>query len=545
MGSSALGAIGFAFEPTAAPGEQDGFFLPYQAVAASFSAANQPSNSSGMRAHVRVYFNTAVGTVTIAGKDINGNAISETVPPTGSIPVYNNQAATGEQGAFDYVTQNVYGSINASGITTTGITGGFIKVSGIYAARYLLPATAKITPKYGEFSPDEHRALGDLHTHKAQTVKDVDLQLDTALYPDESLWALYAFVNSVTNPSTPPSVPSSPTSLLVATAVSGSPLSLTTQPTAPGMKLILTIAGASITGTITVAGISTLTGEAITEQIAVGTGTNGTYYSANAFQSVNASGITVTGFTSGTLAVSGVYGWSRSALPSLNPFTLTTEWFTGTDSICVPFSAFSEFSLDYDVEKEFKFSAKGIGQDYLPIGNRATNPLNTSRMANLPQPLDTPQVPWAGQVFIDPLSNSPGTTVFGDILSGKITITNPLKAVHKMSNRQTMTTIYRKKWAIAVEAKIDYTNLLQFENWRQDIKQYVQFSFYGQPIGGGNIPTITFIIPFKFNKFEATSTPESDFVQVDLAGFGEYDPGIGASYQISWANSRMAPNYTS
>lgn len=542
MGSAALGSIGFAFEPTATPGEQDGFFLAYGAVAATSSAANQPTGSSGMRPHIRVYYNTAVGTVTIAGKDINGNAISETTP---NIPIYNSQAATGEQGAFDYVTQNVYGSINASGITTTGLTSGNIKISALVAARYLMPATAKITPKFGEFAPDEHRALGDLYTHKAQTIKDVDIQLDTALYPDESLWAFYSFVNSVTNPSTPPSQPGSPTSLLAATGVSGSPLSLTTQPTAPGMKLILVIAGASVTGTITVVGISAITGEAIAEAIAVGTGTNGTYYSANAFQSVNANGITVTGFTSGTLAVTGVYAWSRTALPAINPFTLTTEWFTGTDSICVPLSAFNELTLEFDVEKEFKLSAKGIGQDYLPIGDRTTNPLTISRVVNLPQPADEPQVPWAGQVFIDPLSNSPGTTVFGDLLSGKITIKNPLKGIHKMTNRQTITKVYRKKWSIDFEGKIDYTNLVQFEQFRQDFKQYVQVNFYGRQVGGGNIQQIQFVIPFKFNKFEVTSTPGSDFAEADIAGYGVYDPGIGASYQVNWNNSLMPPNYTS
>jgi hypothetical protein len=538
MGSPALGSIGIAFEQTA--GEQDGYFLPYQAVAASFSAANQPSGSSGMRCHITVYYNTAAGTVTIAGKDINGNVISETTP---SIPIYPAGALTQEQGRFDYVTQNVYGSINASGITTTGLSGGFIKISAIVGARYLLPATAKITPKYGEFSPVEHRALPDLITRKIQTVKDVSVELDTALYPDESLWLAYALVNSVTNPATPSTVPGSPASLLAATAVSGSPLSLTTQPTAPGMKLIMVIASTSATGTIQVSGVNALTGEAVSETI-YGSG-NGTYYSSYSYASVNASGITITGFTSGTIAITGVWGWNRTFYPSLTPFSVTTEWFTGTESVCVPYCAFEECSLDFDVEKEFKVQAKGIGQDYLQIGNRSTNPMTQSEVTSLAQPLDWPLAVWSGQVFLDPLTGTPGSTLFGDLMSGKITIKSPLKAIHKLSARQTMTTIYRKKISIEVEAKIDYTNVLQAEQFRQDNKQYLVFNFNGRNVGGGNLQQIQVYIPFKYNKFEITSQPDGDQVIADIGGVGEYDPTLGGSYKIVWWNSVMPPNYTS
>ncbi len=189
MVSSALGSIGFAFEPIAAPGEQvdtppggasDVSILSYSAVAASFSATNQPTGSGGMRCHIYVYNNTATGTVTIAGKDIAGNAISETTP---TIPIAPVQPQSQETGRFDYVTTNVYAQINASGITTSGLTGGNLKVGGIYGAKFQLPGTLKVVSKYGEYSPDEHRGLGDRHSHKVQTIKDVDVELDTAIYP--------------------------------------------------------------------------------------------------------------------------------------------------------------------------------------------------------------------------------------------------------------------------------------------------------------------------------------------------------------------------
>lgn len=540
MATAATGSIGFAFEPLATPGEQvdnANAILSYQAISASVSATTQPSGSSGQRLHIYVYNNTVTGTVTITGKDIAGNALVETTP---TIPIPSAAALTQEQGRFDYVTKGVFSSINASGITTTGLTNGNIKIGGIVAAKYLMPATAKINAKYGMVSPDEHRALADKNTHKIQTVKDVDIDLEQILYPDQSLWFAYAILNNATSTAVTTS-PASAVSLLSATAVSGSPLSLTTQPTTPGMKLILAVTAASAAGTITLTGTDQY-GNAASEVIS-GTG-NGTYYSSNTYSAIGASGIAVTGFTSGSVAITGVFGWNRSFLPSVVPFSTCVEFFTGTDSICAPYSVFEEFSLDFDVEKEFKLTAKGIAQDRLIIGDRTQASFSDSRVVALAQPTDAPMAAWRTNVYIDPLGTTPGTTLFGDLLSGKVTFKAPLKAVHKATNRQVFNTVYRKKFELEFEAKIDYTNVLQAEQFRSDFKQYIQLQFIGRNVGAGNYQTLTLTIPFKFTKFEVTSTPSSDFVEADIAGVAEYDPGIGGSFKLGWTNNAMPPNYT-
>lgn len=540
MGTAAVGSIGFAFEPLATPGEQvdnANAILAYGAVAATTSATNQPSGSSGMRLHIYVYNNTATGTVTVSGKDLSGNSVSETTP---TIPVTNPAALTQEQGRFDYVTKQVYASIDSSGITTTGLTGGNIKIGGIAAARYLMPATAKIIAKYGQTNPDEHRALPDMTTHKIQTVKDVDVELEQILYPDESLWVAYALLNNAVSGSITTS-PGTATSLLSSTAVAGSPLSLTTQPTAPGMKLIFVVTSASGSGTIALTGTDVY-GHAATETIA-GSG-NGTYYSTNTYSAIAASGIAVTGFTSGSVAITGVYGWNRTFLPSVNPFSTCVEFYTGTDSVCAPYTVFEEWGLDFDVEKEFKLSTKGVAQDRLIIGDRTQASFSDSRVVNLAQPTDYPLAAWRTIVSIDPITGTPGSTTFGDLLSGKVTFKSPLKAVHKATNKQVFNTVYRKKFSLEFEAKIDYTNVLQVEQFRSDYKQYIQFQFLGRNVGGGNYQSITLIIPFKYTKFEVTSTPSSDYVEADIAGIAEYDPTIGGSFKLIWNNNTLPPNYT-
>lgn len=308
------------------------------------------------------------------------------------------------------------------------------------------------------------------------------------------------------------------------------------------MKLIMVITGASVSGTIALTGVN-INADPLTETIS-GTG-NGTYYSTGAYTSINASGIVITGFTSGSIAITGVFGWNRNFLPAVNPFTLTTEWYPGTDSVCIPYCSWSEATLDFDVEKEFKVMVKGIGQDYMQIGPRNTNPMSVSQVVSLAQPTDTPMSVWECQVYIDGLLSSPGTTLFGDMLSGKITIKNPLKAIHKLNNRQTLSTVYRKKIAVEFEAKIDYTNVLQAEQFRQDFRQYLQLTFTGRNVGAGNLQTVTIIIPFKFTKFDVVSTPSSDYVEATIAGQGEYDGVIGASYKMVWNNAQQPPAYTS
>jgi hypothetical protein len=348
--------------------------------------------------------------------------------------------------------------------------------------------------------------------------------------------------SNLTTPTTPSTSPS-PVSLMAITPVAAT-MSLTTQPTAPGMKMIIVLSGTSIAGTIGLAGKDVF-GNNQSETLTIPASGSGTYYSSNIYSLINPSGVTTTGLTSGSLVITGVFGWNRNWLPSINTLTQTIEWFTGSESLTLPFTDFSDYEFDFDVKKEFTLKCKGIAQDRLPIGNRAATPLTFSQVAALSQPVDRPNASWACSVFMDPITGTPGTTSFGSMLSGKLKFTQPTEGVHTLGNKQVLTQITRGKWDVSLDAKLIYTDVLQLEQFRQDNKQYVQLQFFGRSVGSNNVQTITFIIPFKFNKFEVTSTPSMKYPEADIAGIGEYDPGIGASYKVSWINSVNPPNYTS
>src|SRR5450755_361784 len=537
MASPALGALSIALEPAATPGELVNV-LAYGAVAATASAANQPSYTTGARMHIYVYGNTATGTVTIVGKDINGNAATETTP---TIPIMATTGQNQEVSKYDYVTTATYGSINASGITTTGLTNGNIKIGQMPSGKFLIPATATIDKEIGDFSPVEHRALADLNTHEIETIVNATVSLETTLYPDSSVWVPYVIMNAATNPGTPTTTPGSATVLLAATAVSGSPLSLTTQPTAPGMRLILVIVSATVPGTVVITGTDARTGESVTETIAGST--NGTFYSANTYSAVAASGLTVTGFTTGTLAITGAFGWNRTFFPSLTPQTASLEFFTGTDSVIAPYACFEEVTLDFDVEKDFKIVAKGVAQDRLIIGNRTTNPMTASSVNTLAQPMDPPLAGWQCQVYLDAISGTAGTTLFGDMITGKVTMKSPFKQVQKLDGNQYFNVVYRKKYSIDFEGKIDYTNVLQMEAFRQNAKQYLYLLFTSRNVGTTAQQQIAITIPLKILKFPVVSKPDGDYVEATMSGIGEYDPGIGGSYKMVWLNSQQPPSY--
>jgi len=307
------------------------------------------------------------------------------------------------------------------------------------------------------------------------------------------------------------------------------------------MRLILVVTSAAAAGTIVISGTDARTGEATTETIAGST--NGTFYSANTYSAVAASGLVITGFTSGSLAVTGVFGWNRTYIPSLTPQSASVEFYTGTDSVIAPYTVFDEVTLDFDVEKDLKLTAKGIAADRLIIGNRTTNPMSTSQVNTLAQPMDPPLAGWQCQVYLDPLTNSAGTTLFGDMISGKVTMKAPYKEVYKLDGNQYYNIVYRKKISVEFEGKIDYTNVLQMEAFRQNTKQYLYLLFSSRTVGAGAQQTIAITIPLKITKFPVTSKPDGDYVEASISGIGEYDPGIAGSYKIVWTNSQQPPNF--
>src|SRR5689334_11471380 len=147
MGTSALGTLGVVLENLNSPGIVQ---LYNGAVSASFSLTTQPSGSTGMRLLVIVQGNTATGTVSIAGTVLSGSS-PETTPTIPIPPAGQNSLVS----AYEYVTVNVYSAVNASGVTTTGLTNGVITIYGIQAAKYLIPSIADIEKDFDYFVPKE------------------------------------------------------------------------------------------------------------------------------------------------------------------------------------------------------------------------------------------------------------------------------------------------------------------------------------------------------------------------------------------------------
>lgn len=521
--------------------------LTNAAAAASMSLTTQPVTSQNAGSRLVVWIESAptsgsTPTITIAGLDINGNSITE--GPI-NIALANVSAQSAVVGKWEYVTTKIFKSVNSNGITTTNLasTGATVTIFGVQGAKFLVPGVLKAKKKLDKFSPNEHRNLLDKDTKRMQTLNKTTVdELSQVMYPENSLFLPYMLTGSSPTVTT---LPGTPTSLLSATAVSGSPLSLTTQPLSPGQVLILTVTSSSATGSIVVSGTNQY-GQSVSETVTCngnGSNGNGTYYSANVYSAVAGSGLTVTGLTSGSLAVGGAYGFQYVFLPGDTVYSACIEAYTGVDSFSLPWSMFEEATFEFGMDKEFKHTCKGIAQDRLVIGDRTASLLNTNRITALGQPGDLPMVGWQSLIYIDLTSGAAPTTTFGDLLDGKVTLKSPQKPGYTATNSQNYNRVNRGKRETMFDATIDLTNVLQLEQYRMNVLQYVTFQMLGQAIGGGNNKKWEFTFPARWDDFDIESTPDKERVEAKLQSTAEYDSGLGGSYRLTVV-CQQAPTYT-
>lgn len=540
MGSTARGLLAIYMEPTAAPGRQT--LLPETAISGTMSLTTQPNATTAqalMYLHIVVKGATASGTVAIAGKKADGvTSVSETSTTLA--------AATATQPNSEYCTTVTYNTVNASGITVTGLTGGTITIYGIYAATKLVPANFNVVEKFDNFSANDHRGILWKDIRVQQLNKRVSLdKFDQALYPDTSLW--WAFCNFGSTPTTTliASAGSTPDVLKAITAVSGSPLSLTTQPLAPGQLLQFVVTSAAASGTIAISGTNQY-GVATTETIAASG--NGTYYSQNVYSAVASGGINVTGLTSGSVAIGGFFATKWTFTMPADPIsTIACAIFTGTDSAVYPFGIIDSGVFSMDVEKEIGVTCKMVTQDRVAIGNRATNPQSTNLLPTYGQPTDYPMAGWAALSYIDALSGTPGTTQYLDLLSVKLNIDTGAKPTYTGANQQLYSRFYREPASMKFEAIVDFLNQIEYENFRQLLKRLFVFKFQesNRYIGSSsNVPQYKywqFTIPAKYEAFDLDRSKEK--VTAKMSGVAEYSESLGYAAKLDVVN-QMPPDYS-
>ena len=526
--TAAKGSINIMLESS--PGEQ--LLLAPTAVISTITGITAPTGSTGMRLHIKVTDFTASGTLTITGTGTPANTETVNVAALSAQQTQSSQLAD-----YEFVSVNAYTTI--TNITTTGLTSGIITVYGIQAGKYQLPGVmkSKRTPKI--YSPNEHNTLIERDKKIVQLIQNTSIdEIKQDAYANLSLWWPYVLFGA---PTSTASIPATPTSLLTATAVSGSPLSLTTQPTTPGMVLILTVTASTAVGTIVISGTNRY-GATVTETITAngnGTNGNGTYYSSNVYKSVNASGITVTGLTAGSLAVTGVYGWSLTFLSGAQQYTAAVEWFDGTASWTHPFSVFDEGTFDAKVQTEISLTAKGKAQDRLPIGDRTTTPLTgVNRIAALGVNLDDePIVGWQSKLYFDAITGTPLTTQNVNVEELKVDIKTPNEDHYTFTNSQAFNRAYPVKRSAMATMTLDFTDLLQYEQFRQNLKQYLAIQFLGQLIGIDSgtqyYKSWTWTLPIRSDGgFDTVSDPTKGSVTATATWETEYDANLAGSYKL-------------
>lgn len=499
---------------------------------ATNTGISAPTGSTGMRAHVIFTNWLTSGSFTITGVGVPGNTETVNIPAPTAQQLQSPQIAN-----FEYVSVNAYTSF--TNITCTGgMVGAQLMVKGVQAAKFNVPSTAfKANNPMTRISPNEHSGLmsRDKKLIAAENKADIPT-FDSVWYGDLSLYWVYAMLGTpswVTLPAAPLSI--------VASATIIASMTVAAQPTAPAMKLIIVASTFAAGAAITIVGTSY--GLTATEVVTI-TG-NGTFYSANVYSTITSIG----GSTNATtLVITGVFGWKGTVTSEGTRSSIAVEHFDGSASWTHPSFCASDGDFTTNPTAEAKLTLKGLCQDKLPIGDRTTNPLNVSRVAALGVPLaDLPAAAWQTQVWIDPITGTAQTTPYsdpeGDI---KIVLKAPVEPHWTYNNQQEWTRMYAGKPECTVDLNTDILNLLQYEQERQNQKQYLCVGLIGEFIGftGGVFysKSWTWTLPVRYELYAQEGDPAKANTYAKPKLRCEYDPVIGGAYQLVVV-TRNPPSY--
>ena len=568
-GNSSLGRVGITLESLTNPGMQL-VFGPTPVSSLPASLTTQPnavpgrSVFSGARLLIDVRGNFATGTITITGKDFTQaqNAATSTTP---TIPVASTAANTQP---YEYATPEIYSTVNASGVTVTGLTGGIVRIWAIPVASTLVPAMLEAPDeKIGKYSPQEQRGTLSRNTNYKNLNKLVEIgKFEQDFYLDNcAQWFGRSVVGS--NP-TQVTIPAAPTVLKTITAIASFPVTLTTQPNTigPGNIIQLVVTGSAAVGTVTVAGTN-IFGQAITETVICGmpgaANGDGTYYTEQLFASVNAAGITATGLTSGSVAFNGILGIQETYQVGLAGTgagdklqSVALEQYTGVDALTHPLTFWEEVTIEGSTEKENKITCKGGAQDQFAIGDRTV--LNMENTAgNVPfgaigalsvlwQPQEVGIGGWQTAWFIDPLSGTAGTTAYNQVLDWKIIFKIPRTRNFPAVNSQRLQSVTRKQRETEIELTILFEDLIQYEKYRQNIKQLLQAQFISNILMGTTGGTTYFknwTFTFAAKIIEAKRDPTKlERVEAKIKFSTEYTDTLG--YEFKFVSQNQLPaNY--
>lgn len=531
-------------------GVGESVLLAQTATASTLSLTTQPntiSATTGMHLHVMIIGNTTAGSIVISGTNPAGGSVTSI---TYHVPV----APQNNAGFSEFCTKEAWATVNASGIACTTLTNAQIIIWGNFAGKYLIPMSMDKEEKIAKFSPMDKRGILFKNFRVVQLTKGVDVsKFDAALYPD-SLWAYYMMFGATST--TPTTVPSSPTSLLASTSIA-SPMTLTTQPTTPGMFLIFSITGNTASGTIVVGGtdqfgLAYSTNETITFTSAA----TQTVYSTRRYSVVNTSALGVgkfstTGGTSSSIAVTGVYcwlfTWTWDGINNLTPYTACLEGFDGVEGFMIP--GFSLDSLDFawSKDKDIALSSKGMGQDLCIVGDPTSTTGGTNPFATIAQPVSQPVVSWPASFYIDAGSGSALTTQDGTFLDFKFGWTTGRKWMHSGDGQQRPAFVtWDSEPDFSADATIVLTNYANYVNYfKPNAPMILSTTFTGTWLAnnaGTNVyESVSIIMPVRVDteKLDQAANPVKGVIKF-ISCYDFTNLGYGARIQIQ---SATPPTY--
>lgn len=210
----------------------------------------------------------------------------------------------------------------------------------------------------------------------------------------------------------------------------------------------------------------------------------------------------------------------------------TFEAQSDTQGYQIPFCLGEKFEISWQAGKPVMFSAELMGQQFIPqavtaaIGDRT----GLNGLAGT-----------TATVAIDNAGGTMGTTLYSNVLSGKITWVNKWMPITHNKGQLYYDDAVREPRSVAIELDIHFKDTQELAQLQSDGERLIRTTFTGPTIAGstGSVPETVKMDFYGFYLDGAFSANKAIRV-VKMAGESQYDTSAGFDWQVACATSVAA-----
>ena len=223
--------------------------------------------------------------------------------------------------------------------------------------------------------------------------------------------------------------------------------------------------------------------------------------------------------------------------------------YNGVFGVVLPYSYFSDGTIDWQKEKEILFTAKGGAQDYLVVGDNTATTGGVNPFLLAAQPTSIPMTSWPADFFLDVGTGTPLTTQDGSLETFKLGIMTGRKPFYSGDGMQRWANVtWDTEPDFTLDATVVLSNYANYVNYFKPnmpliLSANLQGNMLGNIAGTTYYEQLQWTLPVKYDTFDPdkTKNPAEGILKL----MASYDfANLGYAYKLAWT-AQVPPNYTS